>query len=306
MPEALETPTDPTGGAADTGESSSAPGSKQPLASEPKSAGTPAKPSTYDPEMLLEGVPGEKAPIKAKDLYNRLRAGVTKTEQQFKKEREAFEAERQKYQAETRAERQRLEQIAATLMSQQQGREAPDEFLAELSGKQYLDGMTGAKLVQYLRKQTATERAQLVEHINKQNQVIVAIVGKLKELGGHVTEFHSTAEQTRQQKQIDAALKAAGLDDDARDLASELLAAYEGDDLEVEFPNLLKGRWNQIEAAIRNRDKAKVARLKQPSAFAARGGDGAAARGAKFTGKESAREMADKLWSEMEGTEADS
>jgi hypothetical protein len=80
-----------------------------------------------------------------------------------------------------------------------------------------------------------------------------------------------------------------------------LYSAYEGDDLDNEFPTILQERWNQINGIFNEQRQQTIERnQRSPFPLPGRGGSGTPSKALpKFRGDETAREMADTLWEEL-------
>ena len=97
-------------------------------------------------------------------------------------------------------------------------------------------------------------------------------------------------------------LKEGGYPSEAADLAKEIYLAYEGDDLDNEFPQIFANRWEQIQQIIDSQRKAKVEAARRPL-LPGRGGNGVASKPIGLKGNESSKQLADTLWDAMQAGE---
>ena len=253
----------------------------------------PATPIDVAEDTLLR-IKGQKDPIKFGDLSKRQQADYTRKTQQHQaqvaKERQGLAAERS-----------RLEQVAAALASRQQGgqgNQSPtDPFLTELGGAEYIDGKTAVKMIRAIQEQGFTP---LVSAIKERDQVITQMYQHLVQLSNTVKELGGRAGSSDFDGKINQWLADGGYPPEAADFAKELYLAYEGDDLDAEFPAIFEARWKQIQGLFDAQRQAKVDAARRSLLVPGRGGNGAASRPIGLKGHESAKETADMLWDAMQ------
>jgi hypothetical protein len=90
-----------------------------------------------------------------------------------------------------------------------------------------------------------------------------------------------------------------GYPTDANRYAKEIYAAYEGDDLETEFPEMLRERMDGLSNMFRNVDRQRIDAARRPS-VPGKGGSGTTGKTIGLKGTESAKETADMLWEAMQ------
>jgi hypothetical protein len=80
------------------------------------------------------------------------------------------------------------------------------------------------------------------------------------------------------------------------DLAKEVYLAYEGDDLDVEFPRIFAERVEQVERAFEARRQKKLSEARRGVFVPGKGGQAGPSKPIQFKGNESSKEIADALF----------
>lgn len=299
---AFDNPTDSgsTGGSVDSGTSvSSGTGSQVGDPGQGGSGGASPVDLTDDTPVRW---PGEANPIKYGDLQRRLQADHTRKTQQAAKLQKQLAAERARFQQEQKAERARLESMAAAIAGRQgqQGQQGQPAWMTELSKKDYLTGADAAALMGAIQNQGFGSVAKAFEQRDKILQTMYQLVQRQQ---AALNALQGTHQESAFEGKITKALQQIGRDPaDYRDIAKEIYLAYEGDDLDDEFPEILRNRLEQIEKAIQRRQAQSVNQARQPKfPFPGKGGAGSAPKGAGLTGREGSLETADRLWELLGG-----
>ena len=261
-------------------------------------AGEGSKPQVFDlADDTLIRVKGQGEPVKFGDLSKRQQADYTRKTQQAQQLQATATRERQQL----AAERARLEGIAASLASRQDGRGGDaDPFLAELGKAEFIDGKTAVKLVQALQQQGF---APIANAIAERDKVITQLYQHVVQLSNTVKEMGGRFGQTDFDGKINNWLKEGGYPLEAADLAKEIYLAYEGDDLDNEFPQIFEARWNQIQTILDGQRKAKVDAARTLPKLPGRGGNGTASKPIGLKGTENAKQTADMLWDALQAGE---
>lgn len=237
--------------------------------------------------------PGEKEPIRYGDLAKRLQADYTKKTQSFSRQQQELNQQIRQQQEQIAAERARLEQIAASLLQRQNG-QPQDEFLAQLTGKPYIDGQTAAALYKELKENGL---GQVFQEIQKRDQVNQMLYGEVMNLRKEMQALRGNHVNQQFEGKINRWLTEGGYPPEAAELAKEIYLAYEGDDLDNEFPTIFQNRWNQLQNIFRSQQQQKVeAAKKRPFSLPGKGGNGTPGKTIGLKGNESPREAADFLW----------
>lgn len=173
---------------------------------------------------------------------------------------------------------------------QRQGPQGPQgDPLAGLREMPYLDGNAAASIVQSFAAEF-NQRDQILLGALKQLQKIQQIVGGLHE---------SSATQSFDAK-ISGWLRDGGYPDEYGDLAKEIYLAYEGDDLDNEFPRIFAARVSQIEAAQEKRRQVKAEQARRAPFVPGRGGNAQPSKPLTLDPRNSARADAEALWESMQ------
>ena len=265
--------------------------------SDVKDAGT-GSPTPFDlNDDSLVRIKGQAEPVKYGDLSKRLQADYTRKTQQAQKLAQQAAQDRK----ELAQERARLEGLATQLASRDNNNQQVDPFMEELGKAEFIDGKTAVKLVQAMQQGGF---APIAAAIQERDKVITALYQHVVQLSNQMKEMGGRFGNQDFDGKINGWLKAGGYPPEAADLAKEIYLAYEGDDLDNEFPQIFETRWNQILSILDNQRKAKVEAARLTPKLPGRGGNGSASKPIGLKGNETAKEAADLLWEAMQGSEA--
>lgn len=244
----------------------------------------------------IRGVPGFNEPVRYGDLYKRLQGDYTRKTQQIAKEKQAFEAERQRYQQEIQAERKRIEQMAQTVLQRQTAGQTnqTDPLFQKLSTAQYIDGPLMAEFITNLQQNGL---APIVKAFQERDQITQSLYKEILELRKTVNQLHGRTQEADFEGKINRWLTEGGYPQEAKDLAKEIYNAYEGDDLDSEFPQIFAARWSQLQNIMRAQDRKRVDEAKNLSRrLPGRGGNASPSKPIGLKGHEKARDVASALW----------
>lgn len=263
----------------------------------PSPAPSPAHISLTDDSMVL--TPGAKDPTRFGDLLKRQQADYTRKTQTHAQTVKAFEAKQAAFENQRKAEVARLESLAASLVGRKG--EPGNEFLTSLESKQYISGKDMATIMRAIHTQGF---GAVKEAFAQRDEILTAMYQQLVSLNQAFGGLGSQqAEQTLQQK-IAGWLKEADMPAEAARWATELYLAYEPtDELDGEFPEILKSRWEEVGGLHAGVRAKRLEAAKRAPFVPGKGGNGAAAKPAGLTGRENARETADYLWNVMQQRE---
>lgn len=238
-----------------------------------------AEPQAVDlGDDTLVRVKGSDKPVKFADHVRGFQSQFTKASQRAS----ALERELQQ----ERSARQQLEN-AQRQAAQATGTKDPYEQLRQLP---YLDGNAAAQVVDSIAQQ-----------IRQRDMILLGTLQQLQQMQAVVQGLNQTHVSQSWESKIDRWLADGGFPPEAKDLAKEIYLAYEGDDLDEEFPRIFGERWNQIEKLVEARRQAAV-RAARPQPFVpGKGGNTGPSKGLKMNPKASAREVADQLWHALDG-----
>lgn len=231
---------------------------------------------------------GAKEPVKFGEHVRGLKSNLTKATQAraaAEKERDSYRQALQDYQTRTK---QSAQQAPAG------GGQAAGDVFSAIAELPYLTGKDAAEVVK-----------QIQGAISQRDQAFILIAKELQSLKGQLGGF------TAKQGEADFGVKMGkfreqlGLSEDWTDWLSELYLAYEGDDLDEEFPSIAKKRIDQITQALRKGDKQKVEAAKRAPFIPGKGGQGSPSLPLQNKMKTmNARQIADSVWESMKDEDA--
>lgn len=243
-------------------------------------------------------VAGQKDPVKYGELYKNLQGDYTKKSQAVADAERKLAEQRSGWDKERSAQETYLKSLAAQLLQRQsQGQQGRGgDYRSKLAAKQYLSGTDAAEMFDQVGGGLST----VVQAITERDQVITALYQKLQTLEQTVNTLGGVHTNQSFEQKIGGWVKQLGLPEEATQLAKEIYLAYEGDDLDNEFPNILKERWDTTVNLINQINQKKVDAARQsPFKLAGRGGSGTAGQNIGLKGNESAKDTAEKLWDAM-------
>lgn len=242
---------------------------------------TTAEPSVFDlDENALIRPKGSDKPVKFGDYNRGFQAQATRASQ------EAANLRREV--AQMREERQRWEQ---------QQRQAPAQ-----AGNQP-DVYQALRELPYLSGEAAVEVVQSIQAaIGQRDQVLLAALKKIQQLEGTVGGLHNTHSQTSFDAKIGKWLSDGGYGPELGDLAKEVYLAYEGDDLDVEFPQIFADRVAQVQRYFTAQRESQVAAARRTPFVPGKGGNTRPGKPLEVPAHATAREVADQLWDSFGGT----
>lgn len=280
-------PSTPSGQASQTGQPSSF-GQTSP-------GGAPASPSA--PSVLdisddsMVRLPGAKDPVKYSDWYRRFQSEFTKRSQQASQLQQQLEQSQR-----TIAERD----AAIQRFQRPQGPQADPngELINQIKSLSYLKGEDAVGMINHINGQIQQRDQQ-----NQQAVLAIALMYKqMQAMESRLGELHDRSSQGDFSGKMTNYVKSMGLPEEAVDLATEIYLAYTGDDLDQEFPTILRNRWEQIQNLVRLSDRKRAQEARQQTFVPGRGGQGSPSKPLSMAGK-SAAERADILWESLQGSD---
>lgn len=261
------------------------------------SAGQPT-PISLTHESLIQA-PGLDKPVKYSDFINGYvpKADFTRAQQRVAAERDALKKQMETERTQFRTAAQ---QILSRMQGGGQGNAAPEPgsmqaTLAQLEAAPYVDGQTAANLVRNLIQ---TNVMPLAEAIKQRDQALAIMFQRLQALGGTVGTLQSRTTEGDFHGKLSAARASLGLPDDPviGELLQDVYLSHEGEDLDQEFPNIVRQRIEALRLLFRNLDK-KEAEDSRANRLGIPGKGGAAAPGRPLRrGFQSPQQIADELW----------
>ena len=245
-------------------------------------------------EDSMVKLPGAKDPVRYGDHYRGFQSEFTKRAQ---------EAARLKQ--ENARLTQQHQDLQRRIQSQQQPQQQQPNKLQELAGSlkslTYLNGEQAAGVVNQVMEHFAAQDKAL-----QQRDMALALMYKqMRQMGATLQTLNGQHTSGQFDAKISKFVKDSGLPEGATNWAKELYLAYEGDDLDQEFPRIMKERWDEITGLHKAAEKQRVDQARQRPFVPGQGGNGVPSKPLGNFTKSSAKEIADALWPGMvaEGTE---
>lgn len=242
----------------------------------------PAEPTVFDvSDDSLIRVNGRQEPVKFGEHFRGFQSQFTKATQ---------EAARLKTQLAERDQRLadiQRQQAAAQQQGQRQSNQ-PD-IIQQLRQMPYLDGEAAAGLADNIAGQ-----------IRQRDQILLATLQRMQQMERTLSTLNESHVGASFDGKINRWLQEGGYPPEAADLAKEIYLAYEGNDLDSEFPQIFKQRWEQITRLLDAQRAAKVQANRKPAFVPGRGGVAGPSRPLQLDPAADAKSTADKLWDSLQ------
>lgn len=235
-------------------------------------SGSEPTPLDISDDALIR-VKGSDKPVKFGDHVRSFQSQWTKAAQ-----------EAARYKKELAARDARLKELEASRAQSQPGQGQPDVF-AELEKLPYLDGKTAAQTIRGIGEQ-----------IKMRDQVLLAALKQLQQTKQIVQELHGNHTNQSFDAKINKWITDGGYPAEAVDFAKELYLAYEGDDLDEQFPEILKSRWEGLSKIFEATKAAKLAAARKQPFLPGKGGQTGPSRPFEVKADASSRDIADLMW----------
>lgn len=273
-----ETPADGGGGGA------------APIGTEPSGGGTPtpAEPSIIDvDDNALIRVKGSEKPVKFGDHVKGFQSQFTKASQEAARLKSALQEREARIQ---QFERER--QQAAQRQNEGQNQGQGNDMLAQLRELPYLSGEQAVGVVQAISQQ-----------IQQRDQILLGALKTIQKLQGVVGGLHESHSTSAFDGKINRWLTEGDYPPEIADWAKEVYLAYEGDDLDSQFPEILRSRWEQLNKVMEGRKAAQVAAARKSPFVPGRGGNANPSKPLEIKGDSSSRDLADQLFGMFAGSD---
>lgn len=224
----------------------------------------------------LVKLPGVEKPVKWSDHVKGFQSQFTKASQEVARLKAAM------------AERDR--QIEAYRQSQQQAQAQPqnqaqNDVYGQLRALPYLSGERAAEVIEGIGAQ-----------FQQRDQILLAALKQMKQMQQIVMNLQENHTGTAFENKISNWLREGDYPEGIKEWAKELYLAYEGDDLDQEFPNILAKRWAEVQSAIKAQQTAKVNAARKAPFIPGKGGNTGPSKGLEIKPDASPQEIADLLW----------
>jgi hypothetical protein len=238
------------------------------------------QPIDLDDNALIR-VKGSDKPVKFSDHVKGFQSQFTKASQK------AAQLER--------ALAEREEKIRQYEAAQQQAQRQPqgqaEDVYASLRQLPYLTGEDAVGVVESIGQQ-----------LRQRDMVLMGALKQMQEMQKRLGTLHESHSSQSFESKIQGFLQQGGYDSGYADLAREIYLAYEGDDLDSEFPQIFASRVEQIEKLIEAKRQAKInANRKQPF-VPGKGGQTSPSKPLQLKANASAKEITEELWESMQNS----
>lgn len=240
------------------------------------------EPLEIDENRLIR-IKGSDKPVKFGEHVRGFQSQWTKAAQEaarLKKEVEQERALRTRYEQ----ERQRAQQTQQTSQS--------NDVYQQLRQLPYLSGEDAVGVVQAITQQ-----------IQQRDKVTMNVLKQMKQLQSIVQNLNQTHTTGAFESKIDRWLQENNWNANLKDLAKEVYLAYEGDDLDQEFPRIFAARVDQMRKAFEDERQAKLNSARKLPFVPGRGGDGKPSKPLEIKANANSRDTADELWNLFSKTE---
>ena len=227
-------------------------------------------------------------------------AEYTRKTQALAEERKSWEAERntQTQQLQHYAQQLQQQQFAAQQQAQQnqhnQQQQQSNTMLDQLRQMPYLDGNTAAQLMERMVNEGINP---LSNALRQRDQAIAHLHKEQKDL----KERYGDTQNQQAQKELDARIlqlrQEQGLPDSdvVHEMMRDIYYSHLDDDaLDAEYPEMLRKRWESLQKAVRDGDRAVAMKAKE-SPFPSKGGEVSPTSG-KTGGYKTPEDRANELW----------
>lgn len=236
-------------------------------------------------------VPGEKEPVKYSEYIKRFVPQADFTRAQQAKAAELADAKRQLAQFQNQSRQQ----------PQQTNQPNPiNKLVSDLKSKPYITGEDAASMMTNLWEGGIVN---LGKAISQRDQVINLLYQRLMGVDNTVGSLNSASREASFKQKMASVKQSMNLPDDPAvdEIMQDIYLSHEGEDLDREFPNLVKARWDALQKLIRASDQKRATDARQQTLrLPNRGGNGTPSRPAKQPFK-NARDLADELFPALQG-----
>lgn len=235
-------------------------------------------------------VPGVEKPVKFGEHYRGLQSQFTKTAQEAARLR----AEHSQAQALLAEREKRIADYERRFNGGQPRQANPyEELTNKLKALPYLKGEEAAEVVQ----QIVGGFGHVANELQRRDLALGLMYKKIQELEQGVSSYTGQQAEVQFDGKIAGFVQQVGLPKEAADFAKKLYLAYEGDDLDAEFPAILKQEWDSMLNLVEAQRKARIEAARRAPFVPTRGGNGRpSAPLAARLANASPAQTADALW----------
>lgn len=243
-------------------------------------------------------IPGEKEPVKWGDYSSRYvpKSEYTKTTQSYSQQIQQRDQQLQQLQ-------QRIQQ-AQSAQAQPQANPI-GQTLQALMDKPYVTGREAATLVAQVLQNGIQP---LQSALQQRDQLLTLLWQRLQAVDGIATNLNTQTRDQQFKQKLAGWKKDLELPDDpdVDEFLQDVYLSHEGNDLDQEFPAMVKARWGALQRIInaannKKVDEARAARFNP--ALKRGGGNATPGKPLRSSGFKDAKQIADELWDSLGGTQ---
>jgi len=261
-----ETPGDGGGGGGTGG------GGETGSASTSATSATTITPTVYDVDHDTQiRVKGQTNPVKFGDHVRGLQSQFTKASQENARLKKEFEAYKQ---SQTQQQQQQRPPQGAS----------PDPY-EQLAALPYLTGKDAVEVVR-----------SIADQMKQRDMVTLGALRQLKAMQESLGTLNGVHSSQAFEGKISRWLSEGGYPPEAANLAKEVYLAYEGDDLDQEFPQIFAGRWAELEKIMEARRMGKINAARKHPFVPGKGGNATPSKPLEIKPSASSRQVADELF----------
>ena len=256
------------------------------------------------PETPVDGG-GEGTTPEQTDAGGDTSSGAWPAEAQaeYTRKTQALADERKQWDTQRTQQAQQLQQYAQQMQQQQyarqaqqqatQGQQSQQTMLDQLRQMPYLDGATAAQLMERMVNEGINP---LNKAIQDRDVALAQLYKDYKSLRNNVGQSQGAQAQKDLDSRFVKIHKEQGLPDAEviNEVMQDIYLSHEGDSLDSEFPAMMRSRWEAIQKAVRDSDRAAAKKAKD-SPFPSRGGEVSPTSG-KTGGYKTPEDRANELW----------
>jgi|TARA_R100000808_G_scaffold780_3_gene3773 hypothetical protein len=226
---------------------------------------------------------------------------------EYTRKTQALADERRQWEAERAQQTQQLQQYAQQMQQQQYAYQAQQQaqqqsqtkqqsnntMLDQLRSMPYLDGNTAAQLMERMVNEGINP---LNTALQQRDQALAQLYKDYKSLKDSVGASQGKQAQDALDAKFVQMREQLGLPDSeiVQTLMRDVYYSHEGDTLDQEYPEMMRKRWEQLQKAVRDGDRAAAKKAKE-SPFPSQGGQISPTSG-KTGGYKTPEERTDELW----------
>lgn len=242
-------------------------------------------------------VPGVDKPVKFGEHYRGLQSQFTKTSQEAARLRAEFE----RTQAILQERERRIQDYERRFSGGPQPAADPfGELKNKLKALPYLKGEEAVEVVE----QIVGGFGQVGKALQDRDKVLGLMYQRIQQLEAGVGQYSSQRAEQEFDGKITRFVNEVGLPAEATDFAKKLYLAYEGDDLDAEFPAILRDEWERVSSLIEAQRRKRIEDARRAPFVPGKGGNGRpSAPLSSRLAKASSAETADALWDMVQAGE---